>query len=261
MPKVILDAGHGGSDIGEYYERRSEKNDNLLLAFRIGQFLEALGIEVAYTRTADVYLPILERVSIVNQLGGDLLVSLHRLSGNNHISSPCLEFFVEEKDELGRKTSDMIGQKLYSSGYEHCDIIVRTDNPLINNTEIPAIMIGIGYVHSDLDNKNYDNNFINIAEKIAEGIDQTFKTSEEDLSAWDYRESLYRYRIGMGPYSNYKTATWQQLALCKLGVLSEIVKSMGRFYLYTDAFENLDQAVAIELQLRRCGYNTFVIRN
>lgn len=261
MPKVILDAGHGGSDVGEYYERRSEKNDNLLLAFRVGQFLEALGFEVAFTRTADVYLPMPERVSIVNQLGGDLLVSLHRLPGNNLKSSPGLDCFVGEKDELGKKAANMIGERLYDCGYEYYKSFVRSDVPIINNTDTPAILIKIGYVRSDSIDTNYDNNFANIAEKIAEGINQTFRTSEEDVNAWDYRESVYRYRIGIGPYSNYNTATWQQLALCKLGMPSEIVKSKGRFYLYTDAFENLDQAAALELQLRRCGYYTFVIKN
>lgn len=260
MPRVILDAGHGGSDVGEYYERRSEKNDNLLLAFRVGQFLEARGIEVAYTRTADIYLPMLERVSIVNRVGGDLLVSLHRLSGNKLNSSPALDFFVGENDQIGENAANTIGHKLHDSGYEHYGIIVRTDIPLINDTDMPAIMIGIGYIRSTYDN-NYDNNFVNIAEEIAEGIYQTLMTSEENVSAWNYKQSVYQYRIGMGPYYNYDAAFEQQLVLCRLGYESEILKSMGRLYLYTNGYENLDQAAAIELQLRRCGCFTFIIKD
>ncbi len=80
MPKVILDPGHGGSDIGDYYRRRSEKNDNLRLALRVGQLLEDMGVDVEYTRTTDVYLPMLRRVNRANQIGGDLLVSIHRSS-------------------------------------------------------------------------------------------------------------------------------------------------------------------------------------
>lgn len=260
MLKVILDAGHGGSDVGEYYERRSEKNDNLLLAFRVGQFLDALGIEVAYTRTADVYLSMLERVSIANQVGGDLLVSLHRLCGKDHNSSIGLDFFVGENDEIAQKAANNIGQKLKESGYEHYGIIVPTDIPLINDTDMPAIMIGVGYIRSAYDNNNYDNNFVNIAEEIAEGINQTLLISEENVRTWADQKSVYRYRIGMGPYSDYNIATSQQLVLCKMGFQSEIVKSIGRFYLYTDTFENLDQAAAIELQLRSCGNYTFVIK-
>jgi N-acetylmuramoyl-L-alanine amidase len=261
MPRVILDAGHGGSDVGEYYERRSEKNDNLLLALRVGLFLEARGIEVVNTRTADVYLPMLERVSSANRVGGDLLVSLHRLSGNNLGSSPGLDFFVGENDELGENAAKNIGNKLYDSGYEHYGIIVRTDIPLINDTDMPSIIIGIGYIRSANDNNHYDNNFVNIAEEIAEGIYQTFMTSEENVRAWDYKLSVYQYRIGMGPYYDYEAALEQQLVLCRLGYESEIVKSMDRFFLYTNGFENLDEAAAIELRLRRCGCFTFIIKD
>jgi N-acetylmuramoyl-L-alanine amidase len=261
MPKVILDAGHGGSDVGEYYERRSEKNDNLILVFRVGRFLEERGIEVNYIRTADVYLPMLERVSIANRIGGDLLVSLHRLSGNNLNSSPGLDFSVGENDEIGEYAANNIRHKLYDSGYEHYDIIVRTDIPLINDTDMPAIMIGIGYIQSTYDNNNYDNNIVNIAEGIAEGIYQTLMTSEENVRAWDYKQSVYQYRIGMGPYYNYDAAFEQQLVLYSLGYESEIVKSMGRYYLHTNGFENLDQAAAIELRLRRCGCFTFMIKD
>ncbi|MDF2907270.1 MAG: cell wall hydrolase/autolysin [Herbinix sp.] len=260
MPKVILDAGHGGSDIGEYYERRSEKNDNLLLALRIGEFLAERGVDVVYTRTADVYLPMMQRVTLANQLGGDLLVSIHRLSGNSSNTSPNLDFFVKENDKIGESAANNIGEKLYDYGYENYGIIERTDLPLLSGADMPAIMVGIGYVRSQNDNLNYDKNFVRIAEGIADGIYQTIMDAEPGVSTSGYHNSKYHYRVGTGPYRNYDDAIDKQLVLGNIGYETEIHKTMRDYYIYTCCYDDLDDAGAIELQFRRCGFRCFIIR-
>ena len=37
---IIIDAGHGGYDNGASYQNRTEKDDNLRLALRVGDLLE-----------------------------------------------------------------------------------------------------------------------------------------------------------------------------------------------------------------------------
>lgn len=54
---VILDAGHGGWDSGAVSASGVlEKNVNLAVAKKIGEFLEAEGVSVIYTRTEDTML-------------------------------------------------------------------------------------------------------------------------------------------------------------------------------------------------------------
>lgn len=260
MPKVILDAGHGGSDVGEYYERRSEKNDNLLLALRVGQFLTERGIEVEYTRTADVYLPMMNRVNIVNQEDADLLVSLHRLSGNAYHSTPSLDFFIKENDEIGLNAANNIGQSLKGSGYERYGNIVRTDIPILSETDIPAIMVGIGYIRSKNDNLNYDNNFVEIAEGIADGIYKTLMSTESGVSISDYIGNQYGYRVVLGPFRDYNEAIYHQLILYGLGYVGELHKSRN-YYIHIIGFSDLDDAARTELDLRRYGFRSFVIKD
>ena len=50
MAKVIIDAGHGGSEPGAIFAGRKEKDDNLRLALAVGQILENNGVDVAFTR-------------------------------------------------------------------------------------------------------------------------------------------------------------------------------------------------------------------
>ena len=52
--KIVVDAGHGGSNPGATYQGRRESDDALRLAMAVGQILEENGYDVIYTRTSDV---------------------------------------------------------------------------------------------------------------------------------------------------------------------------------------------------------------
>ena len=78
--KIMLDAGHGGSDPGAVYRERREKDDNLQLMMAVGKILEQNGIDVEYTRTTDVYQTPFEKAKIANESGADFFISFHRNS-------------------------------------------------------------------------------------------------------------------------------------------------------------------------------------
>jgi N-acetylmuramoyl-L-alanine amidase len=262
MPRVILDAGHGGSDIGEYYKQRSEKNDNLRLAFRVGKFLEQYSIETGYTRTTDRYLPTQDRVAIAKKIGGDLLVSIHRFACNNHSEESGLDFFIRENDKLGEVAANHIGRDLYNCGYIKYRIIVRSDVPFLNDMDIPVLMAEIGYLRAEIENDIFDNNFVPIAEEIAKGICETLlPASPDQRGAINYGVTVsYHYRISIGPYHNYNMAMEQQFIISRLGHETEIVRSGNQYMIYVGEYEELEEAVSVEIDLRRCGYCTFINR-
>ena len=78
--KIVLDAGHGGTDPGAVYNGRNEKDDNLALAQAVGKILEDNGVDVVYTRTEDIYQTPFEKARIANQSGADYFISFHRNS-------------------------------------------------------------------------------------------------------------------------------------------------------------------------------------
>ena len=67
--KIVLDAGHGGTDPGAIYKEKKEKDDNLALTLAVGKILEDNGVDVVYTRTEDVYQTPFEKARIANQSG------------------------------------------------------------------------------------------------------------------------------------------------------------------------------------------------
>ena len=81
LPKlrIVVDAGHGGWDLGTVGRRGLLEKDVVLeIAQRLAKLLETrLGAEVILTRNADNYIPLDERAGIANQAQADLFVSVH----------------------------------------------------------------------------------------------------------------------------------------------------------------------------------------
>ena len=77
--RIVVDAGHGGWDLGTVGRRGLLEKDLVLeIAQRLGKLLESrLGSEVIYTRQDDNYIPLDERANVANQAQADLFVSVH----------------------------------------------------------------------------------------------------------------------------------------------------------------------------------------
>ena len=83
--KVVLDAGHGGSDPGATGVGGLRETDvNLDITLKVRQALLDRGYEVVLTRTNDTYLSLAQRVEFTNEQQADLFVSIH---ANAHASS------------------------------------------------------------------------------------------------------------------------------------------------------------------------------
>jgi N-acetylmuramoyl-L-alanine amidase len=77
--RIILDAGHGGWDLGTVGRQGLLEKDLVLdVTQRLGKLLQTrLGMDVMFTRTSDTYLPLDLRADIANQSQADLFVSVH----------------------------------------------------------------------------------------------------------------------------------------------------------------------------------------
>src|SRR5580700_6156816 len=77
--RIVVDAGHGGWDLGTVGRRGLLEKDLVLeISQRLGKLLESrLGMEVIYTRPDDNYITLDDRASIANQAQADLFISVH----------------------------------------------------------------------------------------------------------------------------------------------------------------------------------------
>jgi len=79
LSRVVIDAGHGGYDIGSTGPTGfTEKELVLDLAKRLKNLIESqLGAEVVMTRDTDTFVPLESRTQIANDEKADLFVSIH----------------------------------------------------------------------------------------------------------------------------------------------------------------------------------------
>ena len=83
--RLVLDAGHGGWDLGTVGRKGLMEKDLVLdIVHRLGKLVEnRLGAEVIYTRQDDTYLPLEKRTEIANLAQADLFVSVHANSSDD----------------------------------------------------------------------------------------------------------------------------------------------------------------------------------
>lgn len=81
LKKVVIDAGHGGTDIGapKFKLNKNEKDLTLDVSLLLGKMLKEhlKGVEIIYTRKTDTDVDLKDRHAIANQANGDLFISIH----------------------------------------------------------------------------------------------------------------------------------------------------------------------------------------
>ena len=131
---VVIDAGHGGHDVGAVGAKACEKNINLGVALKLGKLIEenCSNTKVVYTRKTDRFLTLQERASVANKAHGNLFISIHTNSvdkkNKNRKSINGAATYVlgmhKNDDNLAvamRENSVMKLEKDYSTTYEGFD--------------------------------------------------------------------------------------------------------------------------------------------
>lgn len=171
--KVTIDAGHGGFDNGATYEDRAEKDDALRLALLVGQILANNGIDVDYTRTTDIYQRPARKAEIANENGADLFVSIHRNSASYPNQYNGVQTLIYNTGDEKEQLANNINKELGEAGYNVIGVEVRPNLIVLNQTQMPAVLVEAGFINSDEDNRLFDERFYETANAIARGIIQT----------------------------------------------------------------------------------------
>ena len=183
-PRICIDAGHGGSDVGAEYDGRYEKDDNLRLALAVGEILEENGINVIYTRKKDVFVELEDRAKYANKRHATYFVSLHRNSAESDVSgveiwinsnalnneAQLAENILDEIDKVGFGKNRGVKR-----GYQGNPL----SNYLVNSaTDMPSCLVEMGFITTERDNELFDENLDEYAAAIADGIMAGINTEE-----------------------------------------------------------------------------------
>ena len=114
---VIIDAGHGGYEPGTVNKHGKEKKFTMALAKVLQAKLVRKGFKVAFTRKADEYVSLGDRVKIANQYSDAIFISLHFNAGGAGRASGIETF-----------TLSPAGVAHYGRGLRQSDLATRTGN-------------------------------------------------------------------------------------------------------------------------------------
>lgn len=119
--RVVLDAGHGGSDPGATAAEIAEKEITLDIGRRLRDLLEANGFEVVVTRDADRTIALRDRAQLANDSRSDVFISIHVNALLEHTESRGIETYY-----LGETTDPKLTQLAAAenrvSGYSVADM-------------------------------------------------------------------------------------------------------------------------------------------
>ena len=178
MALIVLDAGHGGANPGATYNGRQEKDDVLALTMAIGTILENNDVDVYYTRTADIYESPYEKAQEANRIDADYFVSIHRNSSPYPNQYTGIESLVYNLYGEAARMAYNINAELEQIGFVNQGVKERPNLVVLNSTQMPAVLVEVGFINNDEDNLLFDERFYDIARAIADGILITLQTIE-----------------------------------------------------------------------------------
>lgn len=257
--KICLDAGHGGSDPGAVYESRQEKNDVLKLTLVVGRILKEHGITVVYTRTTDTFNKPNEKANKANELKADYFISFHRNSSNLANTAKGIEILVKNNSGIRETMARNIYMNLVNLGFYNRGIIVRNNLAVLNQTSMPALLLEVGFINSEVDNKLFDSKFNQIAYGIAKGILTTLNIPFKDKFANPVKDKrILSYNVLIGSFKNNENANALNKKLVKSGFSPAIHKSNNLFKVQIGPFTNLSEAKKMQVKLIKLGFDAVI---
>src|SRR5665648_213448 len=155
---IVIDIGHGGRDTGsignqEMPDELYEKDVNLEIGLKVKELLDQAGARYKFTRESDVSMPLYDRPALANDIGADILVSIHNNSFDTEKPEGTEVYYYSKVDEQGLDEGALYG--IYSKDIavlvqkEMVDILGTVDRgakesehlAILRRSSMPAIII------------------------------------------------------------------------------------------------------------------------
>ena len=142
--KLILDAGHGGSDSGACNGAHHEAVYALDIVKRVGKLCQSSGITVQYTRTSDTHVSITKRYQQANTWGADAFVSVHLNSAAQQTASGAETLvYLQVTHPLACAIQQAV---IAATGTKNRGVKARPDLGVLRATNMPAVLCEVGFI-------------------------------------------------------------------------------------------------------------------
>lgn len=212
--RLVLDAGHGGWDLGTVGRKGLMEKDLVLdIVGRLGKLVQSrLGAEVIFTRQDDTYLPLEKRTEIANLAQADMFVSVHANYSDDSSARGAETYYTNTYSSVRARTAGADTAVAENINWNNVDIrekvqqsrrfalavqqamhralaaqipgmrnrgVKKASYVVLTGTSMPAILAEVSFVSSpaDEDKLKSSNYRQNIAEALYKGIAQYAATN------------------------------------------------------------------------------------
>lgn len=171
VKRILLDPGHGGSELGAVGRKYQEKAINLALSLAVKQELERRGYTVLMTRTSDQEVSLDRRGKLTGETGADLFLSIHHNASATNRNATGIETYALTPGGAASTSGGAPGKALAANRFDAASInlaeriqtrLVRaTGGPdrgtkyarfrVLTLAECPAVLIEAGFISMPLE--------------------------------------------------------------------------------------------------------------
>ena len=176
--KVVIDAGHGGTDVGATRVGIYEKNITLAIAKMVEKNLQNKNVQTTMTLDRDKTVSLQEGCDISNETSPDVFVSIHvNSSVNDAIYGVETHWWKQDSVEYAKIVHSHL-EKNFNKWKTKDRGLFKSQFYVINHTEAPAILVEIGFI-SNADEREAiitQKRQSEIAKAITDGVMEYLKT-------------------------------------------------------------------------------------
>ena len=170
--KVVIDAGHGGSDVGATRNNVYEKDITLKIAKMVEKNLNKKKVKTYMVRDKDKTVSLAERSDFSNNIKPDVFVSIHVNSSTNDTSYGIeTHWYKEDSKKYAQYVHKEMAKKVKSWNTTDRGLF-NSKFYVINHTDAPAILCEIGFISNKKEREEITKTKRQeeIAEAISNGI-------------------------------------------------------------------------------------------
>lgn len=172
--RVVIDAGHGGTDHGAIRDDTSEKDITLDVSQKVEDMLKKQGYAVLMTRPVDSFVSLADRVAMAEKFNPDIFVSIHvNSSVRPEITGIETHYYHQESLNLAQTVHSSLASAIDSKNRG----LFKSKFYVINHTTSPAILVEIGFISNDNERAQLvsEKRKQATAKAIVEGVNNYFK--------------------------------------------------------------------------------------
>lgn len=246
--KIIVDAGHGGSDPGALGNNLKEKDLTLRAALYINKRLNELGINSVLTRDSDISLPKDERIrkirGLIDNSAKNILISNHINAGGAEgaevvyalKNTPIFaELILNNIGDSGQKTRKIYQRRLPENPNKDYYYIIRETG------NVEPVLIEYGFIDNINDSNRLNKNIEKYAEAVVKAIAEYIGVAYSEKNDGEGNNNLDFYIVQPGDtlYSIARKNGVSVTDIKNINSLTSDVLSIGQ-KLYLKSIDNGD---------------------